>query len=178
MYSEKLMLKERKNLVTAITILRIYIKGGINMTFTGLPVGIYLTKTNQFQARVNVQGTVYSLGTFATLSDAMPAQWEKVKSLFPDGDIPVFSGVRTANLLRDLTGHVYDQLTVHSRTGAFENRHGNYWLCPCACGSTAEYLAQDLIDGEAKNCADPGIHGSLQNFLLAYQEKRKRSNTI
>ncbi|WP_054718152.1 hypothetical protein [Lacticaseibacillus manihotivorans] len=143
------------------------------MTFTGLPVGIYLTKTNQFQARVNVQGTVYSLGTFATLSDAMPAQWEKVKSLFPDGDIPVFSGVRTANLLRDLTGHVYDQLTVHSRTGAFENRHGNYWLCPCACGSTAEYLAQDLIDGEAKKLCRPWYPWFITEFSFGISRKEK-----
>ena len=50
----------------------------------------------------------------------------------------------------DLTGHVYNRLTVIERD--FSRTGGTYWLCKCECGNIKSIFAGNLKRGVTKSC--------------------------
>lgn len=52
--------------------------------------------------------------------------------------------------LIDLTGRVFDRLTVLNKTKSKNNR--TYWLCKCSCGELTEVEGQHLKRGRTRSC--------------------------
>ena len=59
--------------------------------------------------------------------------------------------VRAANS-KDLTGKVFGDLTVLSRSEKVRKNGGVIWNCRCSCGESCEVLATLLITGKQTNC--------------------------
>jgi hypothetical protein len=52
---------------------------------------------------------------------------------------------------KDLSGRVFDYLTVVERNGKDKNRHA-VWRCQCICGQNVNVTATHLLTGHTKSC--------------------------
>lgn len=56
------------------------------------------------------------------------------------------------NPAKDLTGHVYGNLTVLARADKKATYHGAFWLCLCRCGKQKVISANNLKTSNSKSC--------------------------
>lgn len=68
-------------------------------------------------------------------------------------------------LTRDLTGRVFGDLTVLSKSEKTHNRRGIWWQCKCSCGKLCEVLATLLATGKRTHCGDRKVHKGKYPFV-------------
>lgn len=66
------------------------------------------------------------------------------------------------NKLKDLTGQIFNYLTVIERSGSAKSGNAK-WLCRCICGQTTTITSYQLRSGSIKSC------GCLRKRLLSKQ---------
>lgn len=81
---------------------------------------------------------------------------------------------------KDLTGLVFEKLTVIEDTGKVDNQRRHFWLCQCECGNLIEVRDNSLTSGNTKSC---GCHYSkgeaiIQNILQENNIKYEKEKTF
>ena len=82
--------------------------------------------------------------------------------------------------LRDLTGQVFDRLTVVSRAAdrvVAGRRNVAAWLCRCSCGNDKIATRGDLVDGRVKSCGCYRRESSATKGVTHGESRRRQWTT-
>lgn len=70
------------------------------------------------------------------------------------------------NLIKDLTGRTFGQLTVLSYQ-EIKDKLGSHWLCECSCGNKIIASAQGLVQGKTTSCGCKYIKSKGEQKIIS-----------
>lgn len=78
----------------------------------------------------------------------------------------------------DLSGNIYEKLTVIAEAERLPGKKGVHWICRCECGNTITVAADNLRRGHSKSCGcikSPDLTGKVFGKLTVLGRSDKRS---